>query len=143
MKIAHLDESAAEPETLRELLDKGKSLELEKNYDAAVKIYTGILRKKPLNESAYSRLMIVYRKMKDYLKEASIIETAIKAFEDTGHDSKKGGASKIEKLSMSLGKLTGLIDKKGKSLYDPEPIATWRRRAIQVDKLLKKKKKKK
>jgi tetratricopeptide (TPR) repeat protein len=139
MRIAHLDKSRQG--TLLELLESGRKLEADKDYNDAVKIYAGILKKNPLNEQAYNRLMIVYRKQKDYRSESAIIDEAIKNFEKEGEASKKPVHNKVHQLSMSLGKSTGLVDKKGKSLYEPEPIATWKKRKAMVLKHLKTKKK--
>ena len=137
MKVAHLDSITAAQGTVRELLEQGRNLENDKNFAAAVGVYNSILKKKPLNEMAYTRLMIVYRKMKDYGKEIAIIDQAIKKFEEESGTNGKVAKGKIESLSLSLGKLTGLIDKKGKSVYDPEPLATWRKRRLMAQKRLK------
>lgn len=139
MRIAHLDKS--QHGTLHELLESGRKLEADKQFDESVKIYSGILKKNPLNEQAYNRLMIVYRKQKDYHKESAIIDEAIRNFGKEAEASKKPVRNKIHQLSMSLGKSTGLVDRKGKSLYEPEPIATWKKRKAMVLKHLKTKKK--
>jgi tetratricopeptide (TPR) repeat protein len=141
MKVAHLDVDVTGNETIKELLDRGRRYEGEGEHDRAIKIYTGIIKKKPLNEMAYNRLMILYRKLKEYDKEITIIEQAIAAFESEPEGPKKQSVGKIGKLSLSLGKLTGLIDKKGKSLYDPEPVASWKKRKMLAQKRLKTKKK--
>jgi len=39
------------------------------------------LKKDPLHTDAYDRLMIIYRKEKDYKKELSVINSGIKVFE--------------------------------------------------------------
>ena len=139
MRIAHLNKS--QQGTIQELLESGRDLEAEKDFDEAVKIYSGILKKNPLNEQAYNRLMIVYRKQKEYRKESAIIDEAIKVFEKEGEANRKPVHNKVQQLSMLLGKSTGLVDKKGKSLYTPEPIATWKKRKTMVLKRLKTKKK--
>jgi tetratricopeptide (TPR) repeat protein len=141
MKVAHLDADLAAKGTIKELLERARSHEAQGEYDRAIKIYTGIIKKKPLNEMAYNRLMILYRKLKDYQKEITIIDQAIDSFESEANGVKKLPADKVGKLSLSLGKLTGLIDKKGRSLYDPEPVASWKKRKILSQKRLKTKKK--
>jgi len=93
-----------------------------------------------MNVTAYNRLMILFRKLKDYQKEITIIDQALDLFQSGARAGNKQAEGKIGKLSLSLGKLTGLIDKKGKSLYDPEPIASWKKRKQLAQKRLKTKK---
>ena|SRR5688572_20004209 len=141
MKLAHLDTDVNSKGTIKELLERARDFEVEGETDQAIKIYSGIIKKKPLNELAYNRLMILYRKLKEHQKEIEIIDQAIAAFEAEANTGRKQPAAKIGKLSLSLGKLTGLIDKKGKSLYDPEPVAGWKKRKQLSQTRLKKKKK--
>jgi tetratricopeptide (TPR) repeat protein len=140
MKVAHVNQDGGnQAETLRERIELGRTLESESDYEGAEKIYLSILKKKPTNEEAYHRLMIIYRKMKENKKELDIIDKAVDAF--SNHDDAAKSGSKVHKLSMALGKSTGLLDKKGKSLFDPEPVATWKRRKTLLQKKLKSKKK--
>jgi tetratricopeptide (TPR) repeat protein len=137
MKVAHLNPSHTG--SVNELMEKATGYEADKDYHAAISVYQALLKKQPLHEKAYTRLMILYRKLRDYGAEAKTIHDAIARFqEEAGGRKNKPGvvkpAGKIEKLSLSLGKLTGLIDKKGKSVYDPEPIASWKKRLILVNK---------
>ena len=143
MKVIHLDNELSGNPTIKELLEQGRSYEAEESYDKAIKFYTAVIKKKPMNEMAYNRLMILYRKLKDYQKEIAIIDQAIGLFESESNSGSgnKHADRKIGKLSLTLGKLTGLIDKKGKSLYDPEPVASWKKRKQLAKKRLKTKKK--
>ena len=141
MKVVHSDSELSGNATIKEILEKARSYEAEAHYDKAIKLYSAIIKKKPMHETAYNRLMILYRKLKDYQKEITIIDQAVDLFESETRSGKKQAVGKIGKLSMSLGKLTGLIDKKGKSLYDPEPVASWKKRKLLAKKRLKTKKK--
>ena len=141
MKIIHLDSELSGKATIKELFERARSFEAEGNYDKAIKYYTAIIKKKPMNEAAYNRLMILYRKLKEYQKEITVIDQAIEIFESEARSGDKQVEGKIGKLSLSLGRLTGLIDKKGKSLYDPEPVASWKKRKQLAKKRLKTKKK--
>jgi tetratricopeptide (TPR) repeat protein len=150
MKVAHLNPSVntSMSGSVTELLEKATTFEEGNDFHGAIAAYIALLKKQPLNEKAYTRLMILYRKQKEYLKEAAVIEEAISKFSRDVTNGKKDKtatkkkpAGKIEQLSLSLGKLTGLMDRKGKSLYDPEPIATWKKRLVLVNKRLKPKKK--
>lgn len=82
----------------------------------------------PLNNYAYNRLMIIYRKNKDPKKELAIINKAIRAFESFYHSSKKKQAKAVHNLSLKLSKTLGLTDKKGKPIYDMEPVRSWKKR---------------
>lgn len=141
MKVAHLNKQAEVKKqvqgTLREQLEAGKALESEKDFDAAIRLYSTILKKKPLNESVYNRLMILFRKTKDYRSELKIVDEAIKNFQEHGASVSKKHGGAIGRLSRSIGKSTGLLDQKGNSVYDPEPIATWKKRKLVIRKKLK------
>src|SRR5687768_5204833 len=81
----------------------------------------------------YDRLMIHYRKEKNYEKELSIIKKAITTFRNH-YNEKQGGALKrkinpsIKTLSKKISKSTGLLDKKGNEVYLPEPLPRWIKR---------------
>jgi hypothetical protein len=86
----------------------------------------------------YDRLMIYYRKHKEYKKELSLINKALKIFAD--HFKKqadeilavaKSGAA-IKRLSAKINKSAGLVDKKGNPHYMPEPILRWLKRKKTV-----------
>lgn len=49
---------------------------------AAIDIYNQILKTDPLQTHTYDRLMILYRRKKDYKKELSLINSGIKTFEN-------------------------------------------------------------
>src|SRR4029077_18002330 len=88
--------------------------------------YEKLIRKDRYNEKAYNRLMIIYRKNKDYAKELKLIEAGIKAFSDFYNKAVKRKPDKRTiRLSRALLKLTGLSDKKGNQLYQREPINKW------------------
>ena len=91
--------------------------------------YEKIIRKDRYNEKAYDRLMIIYRKNKDYAKELKLIEAGIRAFIELFNKAvKRKPDKKTIRLSRALLKLTGLSDKKGNPLYQREPINKWTKR---------------
>ncbi|MET0244376.1 MAG: hypothetical protein ABW174_12945, partial [Flavitalea sp.] len=107
MKIAHLDPEGGG--TVREHLEKGRELEVAGKYKDAEKIYRSLIKRKLPAEQAFNRLMIVLRKEKEYLKEMAVINNAIEIFQAGQPKTKHKAQSKIHKLSLSLGKSTGLI----------------------------------
>src|SRR5689334_6886109 len=92
----------------------------------------------------YDRLMIYYRKQKEYKKELQLINRALKVFGDQlkRHGSEVFSAAKshaaVKRLSLQIGKLSGLMDKKGNLKYIPEPLARWMKRKKTVEQKIKK-----
>ncbi len=112
--------------------------EFEKDQpDNAIKEYEKLTRAFPLKETPYDRLMILYRKAKDYDKELTVVNRAIGAFEKHYGKTEKSSAGKISNLSKKISKSMGLVDKKGQPVYDHEPIARWKKRKNLIEKKLK------
>jgi hypothetical protein len=94
----------------------------------------------------YDRLMIFYRKHKEYKKELSLINRALKIFGD--HLKKQAGAmlsvarskASIKRLSDKFNRSSGLVDKKGNPSYMPEPILRWTKRKKTVQEKISKSK---
>jgi tetratricopeptide (TPR) repeat protein len=117
----------------RDWLAVAKEHEREGEFAEATVAYEKLVKKKPLNEAAYNRLMMLYRQLKEYEKELRIIKQAIAAFEDFYKRSQKTPGKKIATLSTALAKSTGLMDKKGKNVYEPGPLGRWRKRKEVVE----------
>lgn len=124
--------------TIKETITEAKAAEDSGESETAVGLYEQVLQHDQLNEYAYNRLMIIYRKLKDKKKELQIINAATTAYKKF-YASKKRTTKSIAAISNKLNRSVGLADKKGNNLYTPEPIATWQKRK----ELLEKKKKKK
>lgn len=92
----------------------------------------------------YDRLMIHYRKEKNYAEELKVVKQGIanfkKFFAQHQRSTVKKKKSKIEELSRLINKSTGLTDKKGNEVYLPEPLLKWLKRQATVEAKLKKKK---
>lgn len=93
----------------------------------------------------YDRLMIHYRKEKEYLEELKVVKKGITAFKKhfanlqrTAIRKKKG---KVRELSLIFSKTSGLTDKRGNEIYHPEPLSRWIKRQATVEQKLNKKKK--
>ena len=116
----------------------GEANEAEKNnISIAIKDYEEAIKTNPLAEKAYDRLMILYRKEKDHKNELRIINTGIKCFEKF-YRSRKTSSKKIAEISKKLNRSFGFTDKKGNAVYDPEPIAGWKKRKAVVEKKINK-----
>lgn len=121
---------------------KTTALQLEKQGDnkAAINIYENELKKRPLEPYVYNRLMICYRKEKQYKKELALATTAIEKFKALLQPVKNTHSKKIASLSRSILISTGLTNKKGAPMYYPQPIAGWEKRKLTIKrKLLSKK----
>jgi tetratricopeptide (TPR) repeat protein len=132
------DEQNIEKQTT---LQQAEAAEKNGNLDFAEKLYTKQIKQTAFNASVYTRLMIIYRKQKKYKEEQEIINKALAHFKEYQNKKSLSKASNaaIKKISKSLNKSLGLTDKKGNSLYEPEPIPTWKKRKQTVEKKLKKK----
>ncbi len=111
--------------------------EINGKTDEAISWYKEVVKDSPLNENAYNRLMILYRKNKDFKNELRIINAGIKAFENFYKPKTKGRTKIITSISNKLNKLIGLVDKKGNHTYDPEPLCKWKKRKQVVAKKVK------
>ena len=118
-----------------------KYMEAEGRHGEAIKLYEKLIKTEPYREYNYNRLMMIYRKQKDFKNELRIIDTGIKAFSNFYMPSAVGKHKSIISLSKKLNTLTGLTDKRGNSLSDTEPIGKWKKRREIVMKKIKVKKK--
>ena len=121
--------------TIRNLLTKAETAEAEQDLKAAAELYEKAIKEDSLTEQAYERLMIIYRKQKDYKLELRTIKNGIKAYEQF-YRSRASKSKKIADLSSKLSISVGLTDKKGNVVYEPEPISKWKKRKAVVEKKL-------
>jgi tetratricopeptide (TPR) repeat protein len=126
MKTAHLNREGIK-RPLTEWLKESGALEKE-DKGQAISEYKKIAAFYPTSEHPYDRLMILYRQQKDPQEELKWIEKAIAVFTKTFNDASKKPNAKITAISKSLTKSLGLIDKKGKPIYQHQPIARWEKR---------------
>lgn len=122
--------------TAKDRLGKAKQAEAAQQLKQAAEIYEQILKEDNLEVEAYDRLMIVYRKLKDYKNELTVVDRGIKAYEDF-YNSKTSKSKKVIDISNKLAKSMGLVDKKGNTTYNPEPIRKWKKRRLVIEKRLK------
>jgi tetratricopeptide (TPR) repeat protein len=126
--------------SLHELLAEAKQAEQNEDISEATKLYERAIKQAPTDERAYNRLMIIYRKEKEYDAELKVIDKGIDAFTKLYQSKTKkvvGNDKEAVRLSNALIKSLGLKDKKGNDLIEHEPIATWKRRRAVVLKKIK------
>jgi hypothetical protein len=134
---------ASDSYSITQLLSAARAKERENAYADAVSLYMQLLKEDPLNVQASSRLMVIYRKQKNYSKELSIINKAIAAYEANIIAQQKNWSKSNRKaagLSKRLAEHLGLLDKKGLPLYEDKVIANWKKRKETVQKKLASKK---
>ena len=117
-------------------LQLGTEEEAKGNLKQAAKYYESAIKDERADEFPYNRLMIIYRKQKLYKDELRVIKRGIKIFEDfyKRHSPKTRKGKKLSELSEVFMKASGLKDKKGNLVYQPEPIAKWTKRKEVVEK---------
>jgi tetratricopeptide (TPR) repeat protein len=126
--------------SLHELLSEAKQAEQNEDISEATKLYERAIKQAPTDERAYNRLMIIYRKEKEYDAELKVIDKGIDAFTKLYQSKTKkvvGNDKEAVRLSNALIKSLGLKDKKGNDLIEHEPIATWKKRRAVVLKKIK------
>lgn len=127
-----------EAKPIKEIMAEAKAAEDAQQFDIAERLYQNVLQQDSLNEHAFSRLMIIYRKQKEKKKELDLIDDAISAYQQF-YKAKQHRTKTITTISNKLNKAFGLTDRKGNALYLPEPIATWQKRKESLEKRKKKK----
>ena len=123
-----------------DMLDRARKAEADGNLEEAAGLYETITKTDKADEFPYDRLMVIYRKLKEYKKELQVINRGIKLFENYYKKPalrNKDKQQKVATLSDAFIKSAGLKDKKGNLLYTPEPIARWMKRKVVVQNKIK------
>lgn len=118
------------------LLQQAAHMESIGNAKEAAKLYRQSLKVQHRDEKAYNRLMVIFRKMKDYKNESFIIQRAIKAFENFHDERGKRISKQVAGASKAIMKALGLINKKGEPVYMPQPVERWSKRLDWVERKL-------
>jgi hypothetical protein len=110
--------------------------EAKGNLKQAAKYYEAAIKDERPDELPFNRLMIIYRKLKQYKDELRVINKGIRRFEEYYRKSSASGGKgkKLTDLSEAFMKSSGLKDRKGNLVYQPEPIARWAKRKSIVEK---------
>ncbi len=124
-----------------DLIAQARELEGEGKFEEAATMYNKVVAEDPLNEMAIQRLLVLYRKLKEYRKEMQLLNASIKAItakqeEQTGVWSKKHPAA--AKASKALLRSLGGAKAKAAPAYEQAIISTWRKRKENLAKRMKK-----
>ncbi|MDQ6763575.1 MAG: hypothetical protein M3015_13225 [Bacteroidota bacterium] len=123
-------------DSLESILQQASEFEKKEEDNKAIELYQDITKRDNLNINAYNKLMKLFRKSKEYKKELNVINTAIKSYEAYYKKHRPKHSQTVDDLSSKLNKSLGLVDKRGVSLNDPEPIGKWKKRKEIVEKKL-------
>ena len=118
------------------LIKQAKEAEKEDDINTATALYEKAIKQKPVLELPYARLMVIYRKEKDYQKELNTIKKALDVFTEV-YNKKKGATNTAKVASLSKALLKSLGVKSTDENFYPEPMAKWLKRKAVVEKKLK------
>ena len=113
MKVVRSDDV---PETFA----GARQLEQWADYKEAITLYEKLLKRSANDVKVLARLIILYRKLKNYTKEMSAINKAIKIHEQRYMPKKLN--KNVGIISKKLNILLGHTDKKGRNLLLPGEI---------------------
>ena len=117
-----------------ELIRQAREAEGSNDLGNAATLYEKAIKQKPFLEQPYTRLMIIYRKLKQPQDELRIINTALDLF--TSHYDERikhySGKDKIGQVSKAL--LRSLAGSSKPAKEYPQPIPKWTNRQKQVEK---------
>ncbi|HWJ89626.1 MAG TPA: hypothetical protein VNR87_00860 [Flavisolibacter sp.] len=125
-----------------ELLIEAREAEENNDWENAAKLYQRAIKKQPHLEEAFARLMVIYRKQKNYEAELDVINKGIRAFEEFYRKRAEkfiGNDKQAQRLSTALARSLGQSGKTTSELLYPEPIPKWLKRQQVVEKKLGKK----
>ena len=115
---------------------EAREAEQEGKLDKAIKLYEQNIKEDYADEFAFERLMIIYRKQKEYKHELRVINRGIELFQHNLKEHLKQTLSrhidgkKLERLSNAILKKTG---SKEQELHFPDPIDKWMKRREIVE----------
>ena len=124
-----------------DLIAKARQLEQEEKLEEAAPLYEKVVLQAPLNEGAINRLLIIYRKLKEYRKEMQLLNKAIKAGsskmqeQQTAWSKKHPAAAKASKLLL---RTLGGVKTNTAPVYEATTVRTWRKRKENLAKRIKK-----
>jgi len=117
-----------------------KEAEEDGDINKAARFYEQNIKEDYADKFAFERLMIIYRKEKEYKNELRVIKRGIEVFQQMFKDrvkhtlARRVSDRKLEQLSNAIIKVSG---QKKEALHFPDPIDKWLKRKEIVEKQLK------
>ena len=124
-----------------DLIAQARQLEQEAKFTEAAPLYEKVVQQDPLNEGAVQRLLVIYRKLKEYRKELQLLNTSIKAVSSRQQEQQAFWSKKhpgAAKTSRSLLRSLGRAKTKAAPVYEEAIVRTWRKRKENLAKRMKK-----
>jgi hypothetical protein len=125
--------------TIKERNAEAQQAEKNNNLTRAIRLYEQNIKEDYADEVAFNRLMVIYRKQKDYIDELRVINRGIDVFRSTMEKHlerslhRRGNLEKVAQLSKAIMKKSGV---KTEDLSYPDPIDKWlKRKKIVSEKL--------
>jgi tetratricopeptide (TPR) repeat protein len=123
-----------------EILDLAKEAELASDVEKATKYYEKATRLEPLEPFSYNRLMIIYRKEKNYTAELNTINRGIEKFlQDKKNREEEFNTKHKQAARLSKSLIKALQSPGSTDIGFPEPVNTWQKRKLIVEQKLTKK----
>jgi len=116
-----------------------REAEKDDDLNKAIRFYEQNIREDHADKFAFERLMIIYRKHKEYQNELRVIKRGIEVFQKKFKERVKHSLGrrvsdkKIEQLSNAIIKISG---QKKEELHFPDPVDKWLKRKEVVEKKL-------
>jgi len=116
-----------------------REAEKDDDLNKAIRFYEQNIREDYADKFAFERLMIIYRKHKEYENELRVIQRGIEVFQKKFKERVKHSLArrvsdkKIEQLSNAIIKISG---QKKEALHFPDPVDKWLKRKEIVEKKL-------
>ena len=113
--------------------------EREEDVNKAIRFYEQNIREDHADKFAFERLMVIYRKDKEYKNELRVIKRGIEVFQKKFKERVKHSLArrvsdkKLEQLSNAIIKISG---QKKEELHFPDPVDKWLKRKEIVEKRL-------
>jgi len=127
--------------TIEERNAEADQAEKNDNLTRAIRLYEQNIKEDYADEFAFNRLMVIYRKQKDYANELRVIIRGIDIFRKTLERHleqslhRRGNLEKVAQISKAIMKKSGV---KTEDLSFPDPIDKWmKRKKIVTEKLRK------
>jgi tetratricopeptide (TPR) repeat protein len=124
----------------RTLINQGLEAEESGDPGQAAKYYYSAIKQEPTAAVAYNRLMIYYRRKKDYKRELQVIRSAIAAQQERADNYRQKWLKKSRRsasVAKALLRSLGLVDKKGLPVLEDRQVVIWKKRLAVVNKRLK------
>lgn len=124
-------------------LISGKQAEAGGQTGLAIKLYEKQIARGYNDTLPYERLLVLYRKQKNYREELHVLNRGIALLQQqlTDHQkelfAKKPQRNKLLRQSRALAQKMGLLDKKGDHILLPQPLEKWMNRRKNVQKRIK------